>query len=389
MSRWRKRERALAREHRPVGADQLLADERQQRLARRSDGSRTASSTTDASWKTLPSTAAASIAARSSSGSTVEARGQERLDRRRHLAQSHPRGVVLEQEREHLLDEERVSARSLDDCCRARSSSSPGRRGCRGASRSRPRTAARAEPMSRSAFPAAPLRPHLEQLGPGDADEEDRCVARPVGDVVDEVEKCRLAPVDVVEDEHERPAACERLDERPDRPERLLGAAHVGPRARRPRRAAARRARRPRPRRASAASLARFSSGRVGSSRPAASRTASSTGQYVIPSPYGRQRPRATMRFRRDVVDELTDEPRLPDARRSENREELAGPVADRLLERVVQSAPLTLAADHRRVEAAHRSPWRPGGRATSRRCARRVASTSTESGRAGASARR
>src|SRR6266516_4873989 len=43
-----------------------------------------------------------------------------------------------------------------------------------------------------------------------------------------------------------------------------------------------------------AAILASASSGEVASSRPMASRSASATGQNVMPSPYGRQRPRST-----------------------------------------------------------------------------------------------
>ena len=48
---------------------------------------------------------------------------------------------------------------------------------------------------------AAPAGSQLEQLGPGDAEEEDRRVARPVGDVLDQVEEDRLRPLDVVEHE--------------------------------------------------------------------------------------------------------------------------------------------------------------------------------------------
>ena len=55
----------------------------------------------------------------------------------------------------------------------------------------------------------------------------------------------------------------------------------------------------------------------------------------------------------RDISDELADEARLPDAGRSDDREQLAGPVAERLLERVVEAPLLTLSSDHGRVEAA------------------------------------
>ena len=69
---------------------------------------------------------------------------------------------------------------------------------------------------------AAPGRAPLEQLRPGHAEEQDRCVAREVGDVLDQVEERRLAPVDVVEDDDERPLARSRLEQLAERPGDLL-----------------------------------------------------------------------------------------------------------------------------------------------------------------------
>src|SRR3954469_23948669 len=54
-----------------------------------------------------------------------------------------------------------------------------------------------------------------------------------------------------------------------------------------------------------------------------------------------------------EVLEELADEPRLPDARDSEHGEELTGSVADRLVERVLQAPALPRTADHRRIEPA------------------------------------
>src|SRR5262249_12658072 len=48
----------------------------------------------------------------------------------------------------------------------------------------------------------------------------------------------------------------------------------------------------------------------------------------------------------------LLHEPRLPDAGDSEDGEELAGVVGDRLLERIEQPAPLAFTSDHRRGQA-------------------------------------
>ena len=140
---------------------------------------------------------------------------------------------------------------------------------------------------------SAPLRPRLEQLGAGDAHEENGRIADPVGDVVDEVEEGRLSPVDVVEDENERPTSCERLDE--GRTAQSVSSPPLR-RSESPTISPSRCATRSAPSLPSSrvASLARFSSDEAASSMPAASRTASRTGQYVIPSPYGRHRPRAT-----------------------------------------------------------------------------------------------
>ena len=51
---------------------------------------------------------------------------------------------------------------------------------------------------------AAPARPDVEQLGPREADDQERRVAHPLGDVLDQLEQRLLGPVDVLEDEHER-----------------------------------------------------------------------------------------------------------------------------------------------------------------------------------------
>ena len=51
----------------------------------------------------------------------------------------------------------------------------------------------------------APAGTELEQLGARDAEQEDRGIARPVGDVLDQVEEDRLRPLDVVEEDELRP----------------------------------------------------------------------------------------------------------------------------------------------------------------------------------------
>src|SRR5262249_55347810 len=72
--------------------------------------------------------------------------------------------------------------------------------------------------------PARPAGPEFEKLRPRETDEQDRGVPDPRREVLDQVEERRLAPVDVVEDEDDRPAARERLEEKPRRGEGILDA---------------------------------------------------------------------------------------------------------------------------------------------------------------------
>ena len=71
--------------------------------------------------------------------------------------------------------------------------------------------------------PAPPARPLLRELGPREADHQEWHVPGGAGQVRDEVEQRLLRPVDVVEDHDERPVACHGLEEPADRPEDLVG----------------------------------------------------------------------------------------------------------------------------------------------------------------------
>jgi len=84
---------------------------------------------------------------------------------------------------------------------------------------------------ARVALRREPGGPPVEQVGPGEAEEQNRCVGDPAGEVLDQVEERRLGPVDVFEDEDERPSAPERLGELSQGPERLLSAAGLARRA--------------------------------------------------------------------------------------------------------------------------------------------------------------
>ena len=56
----------------------------------------------------------------------------------------------------------------------------------------------------RADAPAAPAGTQVEQLGPGEADDQERRVLDPLGQVLDELEQRILGPVDVLEDEDQR-----------------------------------------------------------------------------------------------------------------------------------------------------------------------------------------
>ena len=68
----------------------------------------------------------------------------------------------------------------------------------------------------------APRRPAVGQLGPGERDHEERRVARPLEQVLDEVEQARVGPLHVLEREHGRVDVGEALEEEPPGGEQIL-----------------------------------------------------------------------------------------------------------------------------------------------------------------------
>ncbi len=62
-------------------------------------------------------------------------------------------------------------------------------------------------------LPARPAGPDFEKLGPGQAEQQDRRLARPFRDVLDQVEKGGLGPVDVIQHDDERICPRERLEQ--------------------------------------------------------------------------------------------------------------------------------------------------------------------------------
>ena len=132
--------------------------------------------------------------------------------------------------------------------------------------------------------PAAPARPHVEQLGACEADEQERRRAHPGGEVLDQLEERLLGPVDVLEHEHERLRLRELLGPLAHGPRDLLLAPLAADRLEHARRRARAGRRPPRPRRTRAASRRPRPAG-SSSAIPTAVLTISASGQYVIPSP--------------------------------------------------------------------------------------------------------
>ena len=144
----------------------------------------------------------------------VDACLEERVDRRRNddLAVA----AVLAHHREHLLDVERVPGRRVRDALpqhRRRATASGDERVHElGALLRRQRLE---QERRRVQLAAAPARPNVEQLGARDAEQEDRRIAREVGDVLDEVDEDRLGPLQVVDNHDLRALRRPRLEQPP------------------------------------------------------------------------------------------------------------------------------------------------------------------------------
>ena len=289
--------------------------------------------------------------------------GEQRVDRRRHLdveeaVGRHPAAavpaeqVVVDEQREQLLGEQRVAVGGPGDPRRGVGRQGPAPEQV-GDELPAVAVAERLEQQGVDVEPAAaPAGTGIHELGPRKPDEQDRRVAREVGEVFDQPEERRLGPLQVVEDDHERPALRERLEELAHGPRgRLAGAGPGGAEAERLEDQLAdqlglllaghegrdRRARRLRPRSARAQDLLHD----LGQ-RPVGDALA--VGQAVAVQ---------HRRLRAELVRELLHETRLADAGRPDDRQQVARPVLDDPREGVAQRGQRPLAADERRVEAA------------------------------------
>ncbi len=80
------------------------------------------------------------------------------------------------------------------------------------------------------ALAGSPVGPPLEDLRPGQGDDEDRVAARPLEEVADELEQPAVGPLEVLEHEDDRAERRDALEERSPRGEQLPGAASIAAR---------------------------------------------------------------------------------------------------------------------------------------------------------------
>ena len=165
---------------------------------------------------------------------------------------------------------------------------------------------------------AAPAGPHVEELGARDAEEEDRRVAREVGDVLDEVDEDRLRPLEVVDDDDLRPLGRPCLEQPAER-ELRLG-------------------------RRRADHGVRLDADRDQDLDERPVRDPLAVREAAAAQDVGRVA---------DALEEVRDEARLADPGRAEQREEPARAVGDRVLVVAPEPLALALAADERRLEVA------------------------------------
>ena len=205
------------------------------------------------------------------------------------------------------------------------------------------------EHRGRVELAAAPARPLVEELGSCEADEQNRRVAGPVGEVLDEVEERWLGPLQVVEedDERPRPGPRPRRGGGPPRPSRpaVAGAASEVDRGGDPLR----------DQRCFVAGQRRSDPGEWILSVATAERLGERPVRDALA--VGKAAAAHDRRLASDTRQELRDQPRLADARGAEDREQEARAFADGSLVGLLERGELALAADHRGIEAA-----RPAG---------------------------
>src|SRR6266508_4548551 len=340
-----------------IGTDQILADERREQLV---EGRSFRQQCSDVfSGEELADHGGTLEDAALTEGQLIEAGGEESLDRRRglhvgKLVHRAPtpvfplKATTVDEHGEHLLDEERVAL--------ARGHELRDALGGRLAEQVPDQPLDLVVPQrleqdrSRVDLPTAPCGALVEELGPREADKEDRRVARPVGEVLDEVEERRLGPLHVVERHYDRSLLRQRFDQLPHRPERLLVRGVALPEA------------------GGGCEPVDDDLG-LGLACEERGQLRASVLRRVAWADRGgladelRERPEGDAlavghaaahqdaRLFAELREELVHEPRLPDARRAEDREEMAGVLVDGPPESLLKEGELALSADERRVE--------------------------------------
>ena len=161
------------------------------------------SSATAPRWKHLPLDRGALDDLPLSQLESVEASGEQRMDRRRHF-QLLDGTVMLGDHRQHLLDEERVPFGRIDDSPANPLVDGNGSHQI-GDELLALRLAERLEQHCRRVqLASTPSRADVEQFCTRNAEQKNRCIAAPVGDVLDQIKERRLRPVQVIKHQNKR-----------------------------------------------------------------------------------------------------------------------------------------------------------------------------------------
>ena len=214
---------------------------------------------------------------------------------------------ALDEHRHELLDEERVALGGRGRSRRGSGAAARAPPGMFAMSASASASASRPRASRVDASPSLQAGRDVEDRGPRGADDEHGASVDALDEVLDEVEQRRRRPVHVVDHDDQRPVEGEASPESVAQAPEELGQRQL--------------LRRPVERRCDAARDLAIAAHRLEPSErsrpahprrsPVASRTIASSGQNVIDSPYGRQRPRRTMGLVARGVDQSSRTRRL------------------------------------------------------------------------------
>ena len=209
--------RVLARNERPLRADELRPDERRELIVEpRSNGPRgeivDGASVEHLALDRRPLQHEPKLGVQ-----RVDARLQESVDGWWHGELA----VALPGHGDHLLDEERVPARCGRDALARGRVQLPLTEQVVDQDRALVVPERLEQERGRVELSATPVRPRVEQLRPRDAEQEDRRVAREIRDMLDEVDELGLGPLQVVDHGDLRSVGRTRLQQLAERDPRL------------------------------------------------------------------------------------------------------------------------------------------------------------------------